>query len=55
MAKGEDYSTQSTAIVIRDLHPFYLYNCTVTAFTVGEGPSSAIIGVRTEEAGNTHF
>ena len=49
------YSTQSTAIVIRDLHPFYLYNCTVTAVTVGEGPSSAIIGVRTEEAGNTHF
>ena len=46
------YSTQSTAIVIRALHPFYLYNCTVTAFTVGEGPSSAIIGVRTEEAGN---
>ena len=49
------YSTQSTAIVIRALHPFYLYNCTMTAFTVGEGPSSAIIGVRTEEAGNTHF
>ena len=46
------YSTQSTVIVIRALHPFYLYNCTVTAFTVSEGPSSAIIGVRTEEAGN---
>ena len=48
------YSTESTEIVIRNLHPFYLYNCTVTAVTVDEGPYSAIIGARTEEAGKTH-
>ena len=46
------YSTQSTEIVIQNLHPFYLYNCTVSAFTVAEGPYSTVIGVRTEEAGN---
>jgi len=44
------YSTESTEIVIRNLHPFYLYNCTVTAVTVDEGPYSAVIGARTEEA-----
>ena len=45
------YSIESTELVIRNLHPFYLYNCTVTAVTVDEGPYSAVIGARTEEAG----
>ena len=45
------YSIESTELVIRNLHPFYLYNCTVTAVTVDEGPYSVVIGARTEEAG----
>ena len=49
------YSTGSAEIVIRNLHPYYLYNCTVTAVTVDEGPYSAVIAVRTKEAGNTNF
>jgi len=49
------YNTESTEIDIRNLHPFYLYNCTVTVVTFDEGPYSAVIAVRTKEAGNTNF
>ena len=33
------------------LHPYYLYECAVSAVTVAEGPYSAPIAVRTHEAG----
>lgn len=43
-----------TEVLFEGLHPAYLYNCTVAAVTVDEGPFSAHIGVMTEEAG-WHF
>ena len=45
-------STGDTEITISNLHPYYLYMCTVTAVTVAEGPYTASIAVRTAEAGN---
>ncbi len=45
------HSINTTEITIDSLHPFYLYNCSVGAVTVHEGPHSAIIALRTEESG----
>lgn len=45
------FTTEDTDIIIRDLHPFYRYICTVTAVTVSEGPYSANITARTHEDG----
>lgn len=44
------HTTDSEQIVIQDRHPYYIYNCTVAAVTVGPGPHDTI-GVRTREAG----
>ena len=51
---GEQFqlATGDTEITISNLHPYYLYMCTVTAVTVAEGPYTASIAVRTAEAGN---
>ena len=40
-----------TEITVSGLHPFYSYNCTVVAVTIAEGPYSAVVGVKTDEAG----
>ena len=40
-----------TEAIIGPLHPYYTYNCTILAVTVGEGPPSTVITVRTEEDG----
>jgi len=45
------YSTESTEIVIRNLHPYYLYECRVAAVAVVCGPFSTPVQVRTEEDG----
>jgi len=37
------------------LHQFYTYNCTVAAFTVGEGPHSVEVTVRMPEDGTVHI
>ena len=44
-------STNTSSITIGSLHPYYTYNCTVVAVTIGPGPFSSIITVRTDEAG----
>ena len=41
----------TTFIEITSLHPFYVYEWTVSAFTVGEGPYSSISTVTTPEDG----
>lgn len=38
-----------TEAIIGPLHPYYTYNCTIVAVTVGEGPPSTAVIVRTEE------
>lgn len=45
------YTTTSTSIVIPSLHPDYIYDCIVAAFTVDLGPYSASFGVRVLVAG----
>lgn len=40
-----------TEAIIGPLHPYYTYNCTILAVTVGEGPPSTVITVRTREDG----
>ena len=40
-----------TEIVIGPLHPFYVYHCTILAYTIEGGPSTAVISVRTAEDG----
>ena len=41
----------TTSIEITSLHPFYVYEWRVSAFTVGEGPYSSISTVTTPEDG----
>lgn len=40
-----------TEATIGPLHPYYSYNFTILAVTVGEGPPSTVITVKTEEDG----
>ena len=41
----------NTETTVGYLHPYYTYNCTIIAVTVGEGPPSTVITVRTAEDG----
>lgn len=41
-----------TALRIGSLHPDYVYEYTLTARTIGNGPYSPVMTVRTEEDGN---
>ena len=45
------YTSMTTSILIQFLHPFYTYECSVSAYTVDEGPYSEIINVTTLEDG----
>ncbi len=38
-------------IQIGSLHPYYLYDCSVSAYTIGVGPVSSSITVRTDQSG----
>ena len=40
-----------TEMTLRDLHPYYTYNCSVAAVTVREGPFSDSIITKTLEDG----
>ena len=44
-------STNATELTISSLHPFYTYECTVSAITVAQGPYSMKVTVQTLEAG----
>ena len=46
--------TSTTSIAIGSLHPYYTYNCTVVAVTIGPGPFSTVITLRTAEDGRFH-
>ena len=50
--KFEESSTENeTEITVRELHPYYTYNCSVAAVTVGRGPFSDPVVNRTLEDG----
>ena len=46
----EVVSTITSATVL-SLHPYYSYNCVVSAYTVGAGPYTEVVSVRTLEEG----
>ena len=46
------FTAVNTSLSVSGLHPFYTYNCTVAAVTVGLGPYSASVVVQTPEDGN---
>ena len=48
-------TTNTTSITIGFLHPYYTYNCTVVAVTIGPGPFSTVITVRTAEDGTFDY
>ena len=45
--------TKDTSIQVGPLHPFYLYECTVAAYTVGLGPFSSPVSVQAGETRKT--
>ena len=47
-----EYNTTSTSIVLNDLHPHYVYECRVGAYTVEQGPFSTVFAVQVLMAGN---
>ena len=47
------FSTSSTQLVVTDLRPYHEYECVVVAVTVGQGPNSSAILVRTRETGKS--
>ena len=44
-------STNTTQIVLNELHPFYTYTSAIAAHTVAPGPYSSEISVRLAEEG----
>lgn len=46
------FRSTSTAVVISSLHPYYTYQCAVSAITVTAGPFSNNITLQTFPAGN---
>lgn len=38
-------------LTVGDLHPFYIYHCSVVAYTVLPGPVTSLFNVQTEEDG----
>ena len=51
MGNGIELSTRDTNIIVSDLHPFYHYDCNVSAVTIGAGPYTFPITIQTLQAG----
>ena len=49
------FTSEVSEITIGPLHPYYIYICTIAAFTVDEGPYSDNVVVITHEDGKLHF
>lgn len=43
--------SQQTSYLLTDLHPFYIYSCTINAVTTGPGPSTTNITFQMFEDG----
>ena len=44
-------ATAATSLTVPSLHPFYTYDCTLTAFTIAEGPYSVEVNITMPEDG----
>ena len=47
-------NSTSTSVSALSLHPYYTYECTVSAYTVGGGPYSEVFTVTTSEDGRLY-
>ena len=47
--------SSTTELIVGPLHPFYIYHATILAFTVGEGPNTTAISIRTEQDGKQYI
>ena len=48
-------SSTTESVLVHHLHPYYTYECVVSAFTVDSGPYSEVLTVTTSEDGTSHF
>ena len=48
-------NSTSTSVSVLSLHPYYTYECTVSAYTVGGGPYSEVFTITTPEDGMSHL
>lgn len=46
-----NYTSTTTSFTALGLHPYYVYECIISAFTIGNGPYSQAIRVTTPEDG----
>lgn len=50
-----EYNSTETQLVVRPVHPYYSYECSVAAVTVSQGPFSVSLVVQTPEDGEVLF
>ena len=48
-------SSTNTSLLVPSLHPYYTYECVVSAYTVDNGPYSEVLTVTTSEDGMSHL
>lgn len=46
-----NYSTAATSLTVPSLHPYYTYECVISAYTIAYGPYTEVFTVMTTEAG----
>lgn len=46
-----NFTAFGTEFMLQGLHPFYVYEISITAVTIGPGPMSAVFSVQTLEVG----
>ena len=46
-----EVNTTTTSIILNSLHPDYVYECRVAAFTIAPGPFSSVFAVQVLMAG----
>ena len=44
-----------TELIVGDLHPYYIYHCTVVAYTILPGPVTSAFTIQTDEDGMSDF
>ena len=48
---GLEFTSPTTTLTVSSLHPYYYYQCKVSAYTIDHGPYSEDVTVRTLEDG----
>ena len=46
-----NFTSTTTSFIVPGLHPYYVYDCIISAFTVGNGPYSQAVRITTPEDG----